>query len=584
MSAVVTPIISKTITSITDRPIESLDADLLSVEHYAKALKNFIVESNTPLTIGMQGEWGTGKTSLMHLVKELLDNDDVATAWVNTWEYSLFKSANETTPAVLKGLLEKLVQSCKERGHWKNTEEFEAMKEKAVNGMKIIGAFAARVAVQKATGESVDIDFSRSDSLVSEVAELKQQIQDLINTIVSNNKNPLKKVVFFVDDLDRIEPADAVEVLESLKNIFDIDNCVFVLAIDYDVVIKGLEKKFGKKTDANEREFRSFFDKIIQVPFSMPVGTYGIDNLLDTKLRELGVSIPEEFKERFLDVLGLTVGYNPRSVKRFINTYSLLKRIKQFKNSDDASDSIAEFTLFSLIGIQIAYPKIFRQLNKNLHYPEWDAGFATKIGLDLGKAEEELSRVGDHELLDEKWETVVWAYCQGDAYLKARAFNILKVLNVMRETLEKENLPERLEAAMEFASMTSVDDDVESKATGVGVRDTTKYRFNGQPYNKARLVHAVVQAFVETKGKGMTLEQLREIFPDSLQGSLGVVHELKAVEEKYAGKSKKRHYLGPKDQLKLSDCVAVVCNQWGITNINNFIDQARKKGMEIVPA
>ena len=41
-------------------------------------------------------------------------------------------------------------------------------------------------------------------------------------------------------------------------------NCVFVLAIDYDVVVKGLESKFGKKTEENEREFRSFFDKIIQ--------------------------------------------------------------------------------------------------------------------------------------------------------------------------------------------------------------------------------------------------------------------------------------------------------------------------------
>ena len=50
--------------------------------------------------------------------------------------------------------------------------------------------------------------------------------------------------------------------------------------IDYDIVVKGLESKFGPKTDENEREFRSFFDKIIQVPFSMPTGTYDIENFL----------------------------------------------------------------------------------------------------------------------------------------------------------------------------------------------------------------------------------------------------------------------------------------------------------------
>lgn len=57
---------------------------------------------------------------------------------------------------------------------------------------------------------------------------------------------------------------------------FDVRHCVFVLAIDYDVVVKGLEKKFGQKTEGNDREFRSFFDKLIQVPFSMPLSAYEI--------------------------------------------------------------------------------------------------------------------------------------------------------------------------------------------------------------------------------------------------------------------------------------------------------------------
>ena len=82
-------------------------------------------------------------------------------------------------------------------------------------------------------------------------------ISGLIQELINDEKNPVKKVVF-VDDLDRILPSDAVEVLESLKNIFDIPNCVFILAIDYDVVVKGLESKFGpkpKKTNVNSDHF-----------------------------------------------------------------------------------------------------------------------------------------------------------------------------------------------------------------------------------------------------------------------------------------------------------------------------------------
>ena len=53
--------------SITDKPITTLNQDLLKVEKYSQALSNFITRSDTPIPIGLQGEWGTGKTSLMSL-------------------------------------------------------------------------------------------------------------------------------------------------------------------------------------------------------------------------------------------------------------------------------------------------------------------------------------------------------------------------------------------------------------------------------------------------------------------------------------------------------------------------------------
>ena len=66
--------------SITDKPIDKLEDDLLKVERYSKALSNFIKSSDTPITIGLQGEWGTGKTSLMGLMREILDREDIATS------------------------------------------------------------------------------------------------------------------------------------------------------------------------------------------------------------------------------------------------------------------------------------------------------------------------------------------------------------------------------------------------------------------------------------------------------------------------------------------------------------------------
>ena len=80
----------------------------------------------------------------------------------------------------------------------------------------------------KGAADSVD----NQGGATAEIAEIKALIADLIKDLISDSKNPIEKVVFFVDDLDRIPPSDAVEVLEALKNIFDIPHCVFILAID----------------------------------------------------------------------------------------------------------------------------------------------------------------------------------------------------------------------------------------------------------------------------------------------------------------------------------------------------------------
>ena len=77
-------------------------------------------------------------------------------------------------------------------------------------------------------------------------------------------------------------------MLELLKNIFSVPNCIFILAIDYQVVVKGLEHKFGKQTAENEWEFRAFFDKIIQLPFMMPMGQYNIGKYVNQLLLNIG--------------------------------------------------------------------------------------------------------------------------------------------------------------------------------------------------------------------------------------------------------------------------------------------------------
>jgi len=446
--------------SITDKPITTLNQDLLKVEKYSLALSNFIIRSDTPITVGLQGEWGTGKTSLMSLLLEDFNEKNIACSWVNTWEYSLFRNANETTPGVLRGMLEKLKESCKSRGIWTLKDDTE---EKFKSAARFLGGLANQI-VAKQTGINVKgaaDGIGNNQNSSAEVAEIKALIADLISDLINDPKNPIEKVVFFVDDLDRIPPGDAVEVLEALKNIFDIPNCVFILAIDYDIVVKGLESKFGPKTDENEREFRSFFDKIIQVPFSMPIGTYDIENFLVEKLKGLGTGILDEEKELYVKAVKYSIGYNPRSLKRYLNAFSLINHLKEIE-LDEEQPKGDDFMLFAVLGIQISYPKIFRLLSQKPNFPEWNKGFGNKFGVEWDEVQEKIKKFGESDLIDEEWEQVTWGACQSDSYLRARAFSVLELLNLLRNKY-KDTLEEELETAMTFASITSVDDDVETK-------------------------------------------------------------------------------------------------------------------------
>ena len=473
--------------SITDKPIVNLEQDSLNIQKYANSLSKFIRNSDTPITIGLQGEWGTGKTSLMSLLLENFNEDgkerEIATSWVNTWEYSLFKGASETTPAVLSGMLEKLRDE---------NSDIWTIKDIAADKVKKATKFLSGLANQVIANQTgVNVKEAARDSSteknVAHIVEIKNLIASIINELIEHSKNKIQKVVFFVDDLDRIPPTDAVEVLESLKNIFDIPKCVFILAIDYDVVVKGLESKFGKKTKENEREFRSFFDKIIQVPFTMPVGAYDITTFLKTKLNDLGVEpvFIEASIGQITKIVRYTVGNNPRSLKRYLNTFSLINQIMDDDDENEKDDNNI-ILLFAVLGIQVSYPKIFRLLTQNPDYLSWNEKFGNKIGLDLSKIKENIENVGESELTDETWEQIIWGFCQEDPYLKVKCFNILELFNFLRELSckkdlkeewneklkedstkynnFKEKLYERLTSVLEFAAITNVDDDIEVKS------------------------------------------------------------------------------------------------------------------------
>lgn len=106
-----------------------------------------------------------------------------------------------------------------------------------------------------------------------------------------------------------------------------------------------------------------FFDKIIQVPFHLPLGAYDVDNLLVNGLKSIGVDANNEDLEIFGHLAQNSVGRNPRSIKRLVNTFGLIKTIGKFLSKDDHAETrIKDIHIFSILCMQISYPQIFNEL------------------------------------------------------------------------------------------------------------------------------------------------------------------------------------------------------------------------------
>lgn len=337
-----------------DVPVAREEQDLFDTSIYIESLADFIKTCKTPMTIAIQGDWGSGKTSMMNMIRGRLGNK-VVTVWFNTWQYSQFDMSANLPISLLAYLTDRI-------GDEKSGKDMTKALFKVLKGAALL---ASRVVVENIAGETAANALAASSdeaiNYAKAIEELKQQFKKTVDArLCAESKD---RVVIFVDDLDRLAPEVAVEVLEVLKLFVDVDNCVYVLAVDYEVVSQGIRKKFG---DAVSKEKgRSFFDKIIQLPFRMPVGLYNLDKYVTNTLKDLGIVVIDGDLAMYKDLIVRSIGQNPRSMKRLFNSFQLIKTVASKKNGAQKMDAHAQRILFGILCMQMAYEDLYDYLLTN---------------------------------------------------------------------------------------------------------------------------------------------------------------------------------------------------------------------------
>lgn len=314
-------------TGFTDQPAPE---DLFNINTHIECLSTFITTCKTPITISIQGSWGSGKTSFMNLVQKSLNKNDVIDIWFNTWQFSQFDKNSNLSIALMTVMANSLKEQTDNDAGPERLKQFSSTLKSAA---LLATSVALETMISTRAAESLNSLAERKademTNLVHSIENLKKQFQKMIDDRL--NATGKDRVVIFVDDLDRLDPVRAIELLEALKLFLDCEHCVFVLAIDYDVVCRGVAQKY-KFTAEEMDKGRSFFDKIIQVPFKLPIASYDIHRYIKQCLADINVEVAEQELDIYEELIRTSMGTNPRAMKRLFNAFLLLNIMVSINN------------------------------------------------------------------------------------------------------------------------------------------------------------------------------------------------------------------------------------------------------------
>ena len=247
------------------------DDDELGFDVYARVLSQAIRSSRGPMAIGIYGEWGEGKTSLMHLIKRSLDTEDseIATVWFNAWRYT--KEKHPVFPLAIS-IIDALEKNKKLSGKAREkANSIVGALSSLVSGVKLkIAAkneFIGEVQVEYDPDKALQREKKRqgsSKAFSSLYFDVFRQLEEV------NLGTEGEKVVVFIDDLDRCMPHHAITLLESIKLTFGITGFVFVLGVARASLDSYVERIYKEEYGIKKFDGAAYLDKIIQLSFFIP--------------------------------------------------------------------------------------------------------------------------------------------------------------------------------------------------------------------------------------------------------------------------------------------------------------------------
>lgn len=305
---------------LNNLPVEDLNEenDYLGIIDKGQIIKTFL-ENNTDefkdiKMFSLYGEWGSGKSTLMkYLQKELKGSFN--TFFFEAWE---FESDENLSCSLLEYLIVKSKNSTDEA-----FDDIIDISEKLFRGFS--KAITIKTPLVNINGKEIVQSFEEEKE--KSFLELKDEFKTEFirwEDYITKGKNPKYNVVF-IDDLDRCEPENVLNLLSALKLFFTYgQRTIFLCGVDKKAVNEAVKTKYGKVVKANQ-----YLEKVFDISFNMPKDKdiYKLINIYfgNKRINDFITDPWNTYITKFFVALNFD---NPRRIKKVLNKFAILQKIQ----------------------------------------------------------------------------------------------------------------------------------------------------------------------------------------------------------------------------------------------------------------
>jgi predicted KAP-like P-loop ATPase len=334
-----------------DQPIGTQNEDVLGRHSFAKALANAILsyEQNDSISVGLFGEWGAGKTSIINMtleeIKSISAKKSPFILKFNPWNFSDQNQLIQQFFNELSMLLSRKDSGEKHAKIGRAIQKYSRFFEpfSFVPTLSVIGETAKAVGKVGVAAEKAGEEEAKNLSTV------KNELNSLLKEIET-------KLIIVIDDIDRLNNTEIRQIFQLVKSLADFPNTIYLLSFDKRVVINALKK-------VQEGSGIEYLEKVVQVPFEMPqISEMEVQQFLFKKLNELIKDIPEgKWDQTYWgNIYHSGVKHlfkNIRDVNRYLNSLSFGFHL--------VKDEVNPIDFIAITAIQVFIPALYKSIKEN---------------------------------------------------------------------------------------------------------------------------------------------------------------------------------------------------------------------------